>query len=392
MGIYTNSALTANNHTNYDYTSVEPYSGSHFNFHELGILAATECAANNNAFMKAIALNELAAYEQTGSTDVLYESVNIKNIFNKVKMFFKKIIEKIHKIFHTFVAKMASWFGGNKKFAEKYHKEIVNKWDNVKNDFEFKGYNFSIPYITKGSSTNFRAEVKTSSDSLKTLLTGGLSDFVKKQTEKSDISDIRENIDGYKNHMRKCVIDNISAEKPFYNDLDLTGNEGYDQTEYTEQLFKVYRSGQDSKDNIKKDEILNMYGGSVNSMMTFIKDFDQIKKNIESVEKTMVNGIDKLISDVEKAEDNLIKSNTPDTASQNENIVQAASLVQSLWGAKKEIDIQAFSALLQATKDACSQAKEICVKVIGMNKKMTNESYNNISDSDYDFISSVKLV
>ena len=392
MGIYTNSALTANNHTNYDYTSVEPYSGSHFNFHELGILAATECAANNNAFMKAIALNELAAYEQTGSTDVLYESVNIKNIFNKVKMFFKKIIEKIHKIFHTFVAKMASWFGGNKKFAEKYHKEIVNKWDNVKNDFEFKGYNFSIPYIAKGSSTNFRAEVKTSSDSLKTLLTGGLSDFVKKQTEKSDISDIRENIDGYKNHMRKCVIDNISAEKPFYNDLDLTGNEGYDQTEYTEQLFKVYRSGQDSKDNIKKDEILNMYGGSVNSMMTFIKDFDQIKKNIESVEKTMVNGIDKLISDVEKAEDNLIKSNTPDTASQNENIVQAASLVQSLWGAKKEIDIQAFSALLQATKDACSQAKEICVTVIGMNKKMTNESYNNTSDSDYDFISSVKLV
>ena len=389
MGIYTNSALTANNHTNSDYTSVEPYSGSHFNFHELGILAATECAANNNAFMKAIALNELAAYEQTGSTDVLYESVNIKNIFNKVKMFFKKIIEKIHKIFHTFVAKMASWFGGNKKFAEKYHKEIVNKWDNVKNDFEFKGYKFSIPYLTKASSASFKADIKTSTDSLKTLLNCDLSNV---EVEDTEISTIRENIDGYKDHMRKCVIDKIGEKAAFYNSLDLTGTEGYDQTEYTEQLFKVYRSGQDSKDNIKKDEILNMYGGSVNSMMTFIKDFDQIKKNIESVEKTMVNGIDNLISGIEKAEDKLIKSNTPDTASKNEKIVQVASLVQSLWGAKKEIDIQAFSALLQATKDACSQAKEICVKVIGMNKKMTNESYDNTSGSDYDFISSVKLV
>ena len=76
MGMYTNfsgyhSAAT-------DYTEVQPFVGESFNYHELGIMAATEMAANESAFMKGIALSELRAVEESGDTDALCESVNFK--------------------------------------------------------------------------------------------------------------------------------------------------------------------------------------------------------------------------------------------------------------------------------------------------------------------------
>ena len=124
MGIYTNHSNSY--YASSDYRDVEPFRGEHFNYHELGIIAAVESAHNRDEFMKAIALSELASVEQYGTDQVFYESVNISGIFEKIKAFFKKIIEKIHKIFHTFVAKMSSWFGNNKDFAKKYENLPLN--------------------------------------------------------------------------------------------------------------------------------------------------------------------------------------------------------------------------------------------------------------------------
>ena len=49
MGIYTNFS---NNRMPSHYTEVEPFVGEHFNYHSLGIIAASEIAANHNSFMK----------------------------------------------------------------------------------------------------------------------------------------------------------------------------------------------------------------------------------------------------------------------------------------------------------------------------------------------------
>ena len=90
------------------------------------------------------------------------------------------------------------------------------------------------------------------------------------------------------------------------------------------------------------------------------------------------------------------KQDAKDAIKSNETIIGVSSLIQSLIGVEKECGIQAFSAMLQATKDACSQAKEIAVKVIGLSKKMTEStdysSYNESSTFGGDFISAVKLV
>ena len=396
MGIYTNFS---GSFSSTNYADVQPFVGENFNYHELGIIAATEMAANHNAFMRGIALSELAAFEQTGSTDILYESVDIKGIFEKIKMFFKKIIEKIHKIFHTFIAKMSSWFSGNDSFVKKYEKEVIKGWANVKSDWEFKGYKFSLPTTTANGAGEIKVEIEGIGENIKNALAnkslaGFISDYNVDASSDESISKVREKMDDVKDAMRKGIIDGLKA-----GDLNtvftISASGGIDSSEFTEELFKVFRSDADSKEDLSKENLLAGYGGSISGMMTYIKEFDKIKSKTEAAEKKITGAIDKLISEIGKKQDELIKTNKNDSVKDktvNERIVQGASLIQTVYGALSEFLTQAFSALLQANKDACSQAKEVAVKVIGQSKKMTEESYDFSASSDFDFISSVKLV
>ena len=159
-------------------------------------------------------------------------------------------------------------------------------------------------------------------------------------------------------------------------------------------MFKVFRGGEDTKDNIKLSEL-----GSAHEVITFIKDYDKIKEQTEKLEKAMVKSIDDLINAISKGQDELIKQNKDGDKSKkldNDYIVQATSVFQSCWGFVKECQTQAFSAMLQALKDCCAQNKEVCVKVISANKKMTEESYdysNSYNGGNFNsFIESVKLV
>lgn len=433
MGMYTNFSSYYGATTNY--TEVQPFVGESFNYHELGIMAATEMAANESAFMKGIALSELRAVEESGDTDVLYESVNFKGVFDKIKMFFKKIIEKIHKIFHTFVAKMSAWFGGNSSFAKTYEKEVIKKWANVKSDWEFKGYRYSYVFGDNASSgaETFKIEIEKQIDGapesssgandaiigIKNLINGStslkaiydnntLNDEAAVNAAKDALSKFREKLDDYKEKMRGAIVKDIAENNGITTILSLgskdattTGISTLDSSEFTNELFKVFRSGEDSKEDIPKDKILAIYGGSIASMMTYIKEFDKIKKKSETIERKLTGAIDKLIKDMDKAQNELIKE-TKDaetdkklTTAKNEYIVQISAVYQSLYGAASEYLTQAFSAMLQAQKEACTQAKEIAVKVIGQSKKMT-ESYDYDSDSyaneGFDFISNVKLI
>lgn len=394
MGMYTNISNTG---ISSNYKGVKAFVGEHFNYHELGIIAATEMAANSNAFMKAIALNELAVYEQTGSTDVLYESVNIKGIIDKIKMFFKKIIEKFHKILHTFIAKMTSWFGNNESFAKKYEKEVVKKWSNVKNDWSFKGYDFSRAILnSKDASKNFELKTQKLKGSLQNFLNNGdIKSLTSNITNDTELKEFREKIDDMKDGMRETMIDNYKNQNKISLSFDLDKTSGLDQSEYTSELFKLFRNDEDSKIDLDKSAIEKCYN-SITGMMTFIKDFNKIKSDIEKSEKNITDGIDKLIKNIEKAEDELIKSNkdaASDKVKENELTVQAASLYQTVWGNISEVVVQFFSAWLQGIKDACSQAKEIAVKVIGQNKNMTESyDYGTSADSGFSFIDSVKLV
>lgn len=399
MGVYTNytgGSVSSN------YTDVQPFVGENFNYHELGIMAAAEIATNHNSFMKSIALSELAAVEQTGSTDVLYESVNIKGIFEKIKMFFKKVIEKIHKIFHTFIAKMKSWFGNNASFAKTYEKEVVKGWANVKNDWEFKGYIFTNINLNVEQADAMKVNITDAAEGIRNALSSGdiatLCQASAITVSEEGLKQVREHMDDIKESARKGLIDGLKKNS-FNTSVSASySGGGLDSSEFTEELFKVFRNDQDSKEDISKDKILESYGGSISGMMTYIKEFDKIKSKTEAAERKLVKGIDDLIKKVDKAQNDLIKENKDKTKSEdekkiNEIAVQASSVFQTLYSGLSELTTQTFSALLQAQKDACVQAKEIAVKVIGQSKKITKESYDYSSnDNGFDFISSVKLV
>ena len=382
MGLYTNASFAG---VSSDYTSVAPFDLSkEYNFHELGIIAAAESAMNTNAFMKQIGLGELAAVEQTGSDQVFYESVNLKGIFESVKKFFQKIIEKIHKIFHTFIAKLSSWFSSGKDFAKKYEKEIIKNWSKVSNDFEFKGYTFT----NIGTSTT-TVVAKTSG---RDLVTGHakIAEFLANPTKDtltamysendpgntSDVSAFREKMDEWKDQTRAKVAG---------------GNGSMDQKEFTEELFKHFRDGKDSKEDMNKAAIEGAYGGSISGAISCIKDYEKLKKNTEDAEKAFVKTVDELIKKMNTVEDQILKT----TDANREQVVQASSLYQTVWGFIKETELQKFSALLTAIKDNCSQAKEICVMTIGLSKKMTaNESTDMTSYGDpvgASFLESVQL-
>ena len=485
MGLYTNPSLYSG-YTSSDYTSVEPFKGEHFNYHELGIIAATESAANRDAFLKAIALNELASVEQYGTDQVFYESVNIKGIFDKIKAFFKKIIEKIHKIFHTFIAKLSSWFQSSKDFAKKYEKDIIKNWGLVKNDWEFKGYKFNkdVLLTTKSASEGIVNKIKTNktdADSIESLLkaTDNATEFeimlaamakgepgkphVSKKYEyyitadgstkivkdkrtgdyfilrnnmsnpapytgdtstlkpaknsdignkdidtgtstyetgidKNNIAKFRENFNEKgKDQIRYQVVEaakkgNLVAEI----NCDFNDSGSYDAKEFTEELHKAFY-GEDDKEDLEKKDIENMYG-SITGMVNFMKDYDKIKSNLEKSERTVVKSIDGIINAIDKAQDNIIKDKDEKNREDNEKVVQISTVFQSFWGFVKECETQAFSTVLSAHKDYCSQAKQIAVKVIGLSKSMTEESYDYSNDyyssngNFNSFIESVKLV
>lgn len=485
MGIYTN--YTGGYGTSFvgNYTQVEPFVGESFNYHQLGIIAASEINANHNAFMKSIALSELAAIEQTGDTDVLYESVNIKGIFEKIKMFFKKVIEKIHKIFHTFMAKLQSWFGDTKDFATKYEKEVIKNWSQVSNNWDFKGYRYDNVIKTKPGADEIKATCTTGNEALKSFITNGnlsgalaaMGGFTEKvvtftisdgdgvdskdkldesnpkiksslanntteipndmidglsgtrpnytdgntiklkiKTGKNvttgsgtdnkltddDIHKIREKMEDIKDDMRKAVIEGLKDTDTFKTiiPVNFDNPSGIDAKEYSEELFKFFRNDQDSKDNLEKKDIQESYGGSISAMMGFLKDYKKITNSISTAEKKLTKGYDNLIKKIDKEENDLIKANktkTKNVVEQNEFIVQLSSMYQSIYSGLSECITEAFAAWMTATKDACTQAKEIAVKVINLSKKMT-ESYDygydddRSYDSGYDFISSVKLV
>lgn len=438
MGLYTNPSLY-NGYTSSDYTSVEPFRGEHFNYHELGIIAASESAANRDAFMKAIALNELASVEQYGTDQVFYESVNLGGIFEKIKAFFKKIIEKIHKIFHTFIAKLSSWFQSSKDFAKKYEKEIIKKWGLVKSDWEFKGYIFK--YLP-GKKSDISAEVDATKNNIvapgnvenkliKDLLNNKdfnslFSAIGQRQLDKDNIDDTafainnsngtstyddtsienakkalsksKDNMESWKEEVRGAILNGIETNQTrgLYT-LDMAkGTKKFDSEEYTDELFKVFRSGQDSKVDVKLSDL-----GSATEVVNNIKDFDKIKEQTEKLEKAMVKSIDDLINAISKAQDDTIKKNKDekdkDDKKYNEFMVSLSAFYQSCWGFIKEAQTQAFGACIQALKDRCAQDKEVCVKVIGSSKKMTEESYDYSNDYSNgnnfnSFIESVKLV
>ena len=142
-----------------DYTIYDE--GVDINYTTLGYEIVAESQEEWNTLMKQVALNELAVYSSNGCREVLYEAVDFSALFTRIKNFFKKLVDKVKAIFHSFMAKLSSILSRDSTFAKKYGQDFINKVQKIRDDFEFKGYTFTIKKFSNRDDITFDSQLAT---------------------------------------------------------------------------------------------------------------------------------------------------------------------------------------------------------------------------------------
>ena len=425
MGIYSSNTMS-----NYGGPSVDLYSpcvqelgeGYDINYTEAAIMAVAECEKMHNDMMKSIGINELHYYESYGE-EIIYEAVDIQGIFKKIKAFFVKLLDKVKAIFHAFVAKINSLAQDNKDFANKYRSEFMSKWNKVKNEFEFKGYKFTIKssISNANNSSNYTTtseinigdlySVTTNDNANKCLATAdgskkllefntGSGKLLNVDEFKNDddtkppkyvdvktalntlVSDINNNSDAIDEKLRGKVLHNVATDFTDGITAPDTSNT-YDAQEFNKELFEIFRNGDSSKQKIEKKDY------SPSEILSFVSDSNHTIHEAEKAIKKVTKMLTDSIRAIENTEKNTTKKMNNIKASDRSEEKDALSAwidayvtINNFLRHEKDYYTQAVGAYLTAVKDKTAQYKAIIAKVIAGGKKMQNESYNY---SDYGY-------
>lgn len=307
--------------------------------HEPGLEGAyhivAESEANYNAIMQAVGVAELAVFESTGE-EMVYEAGDVKGFFGKMKEFFLNLWEKIKGLFKKFFAMFDTYVKNDKDFVNKYKKDILSA--NTKG-FKYKGFNFTLDAI----------DVQKAGNKIDGLLPdgtptdkNGMEDFIKKFEDRVELVE----------KMRGAAVGESSLEA----------------AEFTKELFKKLRSGEDTKEEM--DNI------SAHDQLIAISQNSNLKKAAEKQYKDMEKEIKDVINVLEKAEKDLLKG-VPDKDDREGTEIRALQIKTAnvhIANLRDKLNILQVvnGAKLTAIKDCNRQAKAICVAL--MNYRPKNES------------------
>lgn len=378
MGIFTSSAFTTDITNIYSPAEQElACEGVNINFYEASMVAIAECEGIYNKAMKEIGIGELR-YMEENAREIVYEAVDVKAVFNKIKMFFKKLIDKVKAIFHAFIAKISSWAQSDKDFVKKYQNEFSKKWNEVKEDFEFKGYKFTINSISENS---FEASSNTFSTDIRNIINanGDFDDTKTTEDYNSALISIKEHKDDICDELRSEIVKTFNANV----------SDKLDTKEFSEELFKAFRGGESSKQKIEKKDtpgVAGIIGQLMNAKTT--------KTTAEKTIKAVIKIIEDNIKSFDKIESKLSKSTMPtdeEKINSRSAMLSLCTEYSSLMKCHKEYVVTATGMYLQALTDESRQNKAIMVKVIGGGKKMMKESYDMGSNYTGSFLDGVVL-
>lgn len=371
--------------------------GVHINFYEAGMVAVSECESVYNKAMKEIGIGELHYMEENGH-EVIYEAVDFAAVKEKIKNFFKKLIDKVKSILHAFITKLSSWTSQDKEFVKKYEKEFSRKWNDVKDDFEFKGYTFTLgkdfkeDVLTEAVKFCETSTFKAKSTHITVDLSGtNVTPTDPATTGKdinSDVTALRESKDDIEEEMRAAVLKAFGGACSCSKIPTTTTK--MDAKEYSTALFEMFRNGESSKENVEKSKL------SVSTILEDLRTSATTKKLAEKATKAVLKTIDDCIKGLEKSQTDIGKEDVgkEDNKIELRNAKVAAIVeVTSFTRTNREYIVQANAAYLQALADRSRQNKAIMVKVIAGGKKMQRESYDytNESYSTGSFLDSVVL-
>lgn len=285
---------------------------------------------------EAAMLHEGAAVEDIEA----FQEASIKGFFQKIKEFLKKLWAKIKAIFHSFIAKLNSWFmKSDKSFASKYEKEISNKnLDKFKMDIEAPK---AFPEIkTPNSFTGFGIKDKDESE----LVDFALSILLGNGIESS----------GFEKSLH---------ERCFEDKKEVTG-----KSFVTAALKRL------------KDKSI------VKTVESNGKNLDKLFKNIisdiDKFEKSHVNRAAKVQKSSDGKKYDIVDSSdkTYDTMSDNNADTYSANIRKMVKAYQKAIQL-CTSGLIREAKFQVAQDRRIVAKAVAFNpKKHMNESYEEADE------------
>ena len=313
-------------------------------FAEAALNIVVEGEENYNRIMQAVGIDEYNYFEENG-VEMVYEAADIKGFFGKIKAFFVNLLQKIKGLVKKFIALFDSYTKSDKDFVNKFRRHLVSV--NMK-DFEYKGYKFDDAKLTGFNCDKVLDAIKASVDGL-----SGDTKYTEQSKEKcqefldktSDTSDIEETMRGAA--LKACG-----------------GTESkMDAGEFSKELFKLYRGGEDSK------EVLDNI--SISTQLNYILNTKDAVKKGNDAEKTFTKSTNDILKGIDKEASALAKATADDAELQSKRI-QATNRYYSLLKSAQGMVTTAIGAYLTALKDRNRQAKSICVSA--MNYKPKNES------------------
>jgi hypothetical protein len=332
---------------------VEPYEfDDSISFTEMGAIAVAESTEDWNRMMRAIALTELSYVAEAGQ-ELIYESVDIEAIKNKVVKWFQNLWAKIQGIAKTALAKFASFGKNDESFIDKYSKDIYTGEDNIPDGFSFKGYKFH--------------------ENLKSL-----SDDVKSEYEKitNRVPNKIKVVSGYKKSADSSTTGSsvinkfLSESDTTFSDLESSfrasicghGSGKVSASDFGKELDKYFR-GSSAKVFINKNGI------DAKNLISIVSGAKDAIDAAEDARDTAKDTIDESIDKVDEAADSF--NDTPEDSTDAEAVkLQSAKsrYFTKYSGYLKNIESAVsiwFSHYISALKDQNRQAKAICVKLVG---------------------------
>lgn len=322
-------------------------------FAEAALNIVVEGEENYNRIMQAVGIDEYNYFEENG-VEMVYEAADIKGFFGKIKAFFVNLLQKIKGLIKKFISLFDSYTKSDKDFVNKYRKHLLTV--NMK-DFEYKGYKFDDAKLTGFNCDKVLDAIRASVNGLGKDVKYAeqnkdkCQDFLDKT---SDISDIEETMRG-----------------AAFSACDGTDSK-MDAGEYSKELFKLYRDGEDSK--VVLENI------SISTQLNYILNTKDAVKKGNDAEKTFTKSTNDILKKIDKEASALAKTvpngkdadgNDLDSELQSKR-VQATNRYYSLLKSAQGMVTTAIGAYLTALKDRNRQAKSICVSA--MNYKPKNES------------------
>lgn len=346
---------------------------------EGALMHVYENACNYNALMKAVGLAEMKYYQETGKELFLNEAGAFSGFIDKLKAFFKKVIEKIKSIFHKFMAVINQYRMTDAEFLKKYSSEIRRK--NLK-DFEYNGWTFKdlntvVNYVknlpTKfsdyGNTVKGAIGGTTFADDLANSITSGKipssnsSDYIGAGLGEKTATKVEA---FYTSEKKDEIVEMIRGAT-----LDAPDKTKYTSSEFVEELKKKCYGDGKEKFDVKIEEWL----GYINNAKDDIKTAEKAQKDVTKAIEYMIKNIDSEEKEINK------KINAGEDKEANKYVFKIVSATGDLYRHMSDIFTTYYGTMIQALKDRNRQAKAICVKALSYKAESASygyrESYNN---------------